>query len=273
MAGLATLENEANGCNNSQWAWHKNTSSLLDPNVRGVALLDPIVAQHTHFVKWPAAITPKEIDAIKNAAEEHKQKYHPDGNYASRGTSDVPGKLYLHYHGVSPEIEPIVSKIEALVRISDRENWGLLRDADCIADGPIAPRCVEFHSYSAADGRERCDDHYDAGSLFTADVMLSEDGDFDGGEMQSTAVDEGGASRVTQHTFLRGDLLVFLSHKAHSVAQLLRGRRMVLVVEYWQGGKCQANHRCCDGGVGRDALCGHAEGDATYYSRYDRPET
>ena len=45
-------------------------------------------------------------------------------------------------------------------------------------------------------------------------------------------------------TFERGDCLVFLSHKTHSVAQLTRGRRSVLVVEFWHECACVSNHRC-----------------------------
>ena len=266
MAGLAELHTDENG-HNSRWSW---SAAHIGARLRGAALLDPEVAQHTCVIRHPAALTPEEIRSIFDAAELHKLE-HSEDKETTCGLSHVPGKLFLHHRGVTPALEPIVSKIERLVRQTDGENWGLLSDSEVSADGPIATRCVEFHSYSASDGRERCDNHYDAGSLFTADVMLSHAGDFDGGEMQSTSVDERGTPQVTQHTFLHGDLLVFLSHKAHSVAQLKRGRRCVLVIEFWQGGRCSANHRCCDGGVARDAICGHAEGNATYYARYDRP--
>ena len=40
---------------------------------------------------------------------------------------------------------------------------------------------------------------------------------------------------LLQHTFERGDALVFLSHKYHSVSPVTAGTRQVLVSELWQG--------------------------------------
>ena len=63
------------------------------------------------------------------------------------------------------------------------------------------------------------------------------------------------------------------ANEAIAVANSFEFAGIQVVYASVQGGKCVANHRCCDGGVGRDEICGHAEGEATYYSRYDRPET
>jgi hypothetical protein len=261
-AALVQLHDTSGG---SEWAWRQ-----LDPGLRGTALLDPAVAQHTSFVRIASAISEEDIAVLVAAAERHKREHAMEESIGS-GNSDVQGKLYLHHNGVDAETARIVARIQRLVEATDATHWALLSDEEVKADGPVGPRCVEYHEYAPSE-REVCDDHYDAGSLFTADVMLSAGSEFEGGTMQSTAVDAGGVRRVTSHTFERGDLLVFLSHKTHSVSRLTSGRRRVLIIEFWQGGLCKANHRCCDGGVGRDLLCGLCEGAATYYSRYTRDD-
>jgi hypothetical protein len=291
MAGLAILESDAaRNC----WKWREAASTCF--GLRGAALLAPEVAQHTEAIRLPKAISDKEIALLVAAAEQHKLDHAGDAKLI--GSSDAPGKLYLHHNGCDPKILPIVARIEALVRRTDRENWGLLADHTVLAGKPMTPRCVEFHEY-VVGGRDQCLSHYDSGSLFTADVMLCETSEFEGGEMHfeiergeisgemasgTTASDEvsvevsdeasRGEERVDPRgstPFGRGDVLVFLSHKAHGVRRLRSGRRIVLVIEFWQGGVCRANHRCCDGGCGgKDAQCGNEEGAATFDSRYYR---
>jgi hypothetical protein len=46
--------------------------------------------------------------------------------------------------------------------------------------------------------------------------------------------------------FSVGDAVVFVSHKYHSVTPVLRGRRKVLIVEYWRGASVSCGHRCED---------------------------
>jgi len=297
MAGLALLQSDeclAAGATRNCWKWREAASTCF--GLRGAALLAPEVAQHTEAIRLPKAISDKEIALLVAAAEQHKLNHAGDAKLT--GSSDAPGKLYLHHNGCDPTILPIVARIEALVRRTDRENWGLLADRTVLAGKPMTPRCVEFHEY-VVGGRDQCLSHYDAGSLFTADVMLCETSEFEGGEMHfeiergeirgemasgTTASDEvndevsdeasRGEERVESRgspPFGRGDVLVFLSHKAHGVHRLRSGRRIVLVIEFWQGGACRANHRCCDGGCGgKDAQCGNEEGAATFDSRYYR---
>ena len=45
------------------------------------------------------------------------------------------------------------------------------------------------------------------------------------------------------HEWEQGDALVFLSHKYHSVSELTRGTRNVLVCELWQGTESHAPSR------------------------------
>ena len=269
-SGLLSIDSERRS-----WCWR-----LLDPMLRGAQLLDPTVAQHTPFIRIPSAITARNIATLIEAAEEHKRQHAREGEESrasetsapvGTGSSDVPGKIYLHHNGLNKDVAAIVSHIQSIVEGTDAIHFGLLADSEVMADGPMVPRCVEFHEYAQGE-REVCESHYDSGSLFTADVMLSDCNEFEGGAMQGTAIDASGIANVTDQTFERGDLLVFLSHKAHSVARLRGGRRCVLVIEFWQGGVCTANHRCCDGGSRCDPLCGNREGAASYYSRYTRDD-
>ena len=63
----------------------------------------------------------------------------------------------------------------------------------------------------------------------------------------------GGSTRMEAHLFTKGDALVFPSHKYHTIAPVTRGRRQVLVLEFWRGDARPCNHRCevesgpCDG--------------------------
>lgn len=110
--------------------------------------------------------------------------------------------------------------------------------------GSMRARTVEFHDYSnAPHGRRVCGTHCDTGSLFTADVMLSPTSDFTGGQFVTTVTTDGGAQH-TRHTFEQGDLLVFPSHKPHSVDRVTTGCRRVFVIEFWRGPACKCDARC-----------------------------
>mmetsp|Transcript_3301 Transcript_3301/g.7385 ORF Transcript_3301/g.7385 Transcript_3301/m.7385 type:complete len:88 (-) Transcript_3301:296-559(-) len=73
--------------------------------------------------------------------------------------------------------------------------------------------------------------------------MLSEAGEFDGGQLQT--VEAGGAVRA--HALGCGDALIFLSHKQHFVAPVEAGRRHVLIIELWEGEERTCQHRCSIG--------------------------
>ena len=127
-------------------------------------------------------------------------------------------------------------------------HWGVLKDLGrSMGDGSIRARCVEFHEYSQDRGRVVCGNHFDTGSLFTVDLMLSHRSEYGGGKFVTT---KGGARGWTD--FEQGDAIVFLSHKYHAVAPVPSGMRNVLVTEFWRGCECVASHRCCDDNRGCD---------------------
>ena len=109
---------------------------------------------------------------------------------------------------------------------ADRELWGgVLEGREA-----LSIRSVEYHTV-LADSGIAMDAHADHGSLVTIDFMLSDPSEFEGGAFQTLEPD----GSLLQHTFERGDALVFLSHKYHSVSTLTRGTRQVMVCELWQG--------------------------------------
>ena len=82
--------------------------------------------------------------------------------------------------------------------------------------------------------------HYDAGSLLTIGIMLSSTHEFEGGAFQTYEAD----CSMKSHPYEQGDAIVFPSHKFHSVAPILSGRRSVLITELWQGPERSCAHRC-----------------------------
>ena len=78
------------------------------------------------------------------------------------------------------------------------------------------------------------------GSLITIDIMLSKSCDFEGGGFHTLEAD----GELRRNTFNRGDALIFISHKQHCVLPIVRGRRQVLVLEFWEGEEKACAHRC-----------------------------
>lgn len=185
----------------------------------------------------------------------------PDGKHTTIGTWKTS---YLHSGGCFPQYFPDLKlKLRKATVEADAESWGLLRARDL---AKVNYRTVEFHvressprrcmtdehdtqlspfssylqEYSKG-GRLNAERHYDAGSIITMDIMLSEPGkDFTGGELCTPEAD-GSVQRVD---FRRGDAALFVSHKFHNVRPVEQGRRTVLVLELWDGPEKTCAHRC-----------------------------
>ena len=118
---------------------------------------------------------------------------------------------------------------------ADRELWGgVLEGREA-----LSIRSVEYHTV-LADSGIAMDAHADHGSLVTIDFMLSDPSEFEGGAFQTLEPD----GSLLQHTFERGDALVFLSHKYHAVSALTSGRRNIMVCEIWEGVERRCPQRC-----------------------------
>ena len=83
-----------------------------------------------------------------------------------------------------------------------------------------------------------------SGSEGRAQVMLSDPArpaeTFEGGEFQTLEAD----GSMAAHPFGLGDALAFVSHKYHCVQPVRRGRRNVLILEFWPGEERACGHRC-----------------------------
>ena len=154
------------------------------------------------------------------------------------GLKDSPHlTCFLHVHAlIDKQLPHILKKVlDTMVEADCQAGWGLL-SAQCAEDegeaGCSNIRVVEYHEYRK--GGEVCDPtHTDAGSLVTMSVMLSDPAaDFTGGDF--TTLEEDGS--VTGFPgFGRGDGLVFISEKWHSVQEVRTGTRRSLVTELWAG--------------------------------------
>ena len=271
-----------------------------DPGLRGRALLDPALAQHTSVVRTPAFLSAEEIAAVRAAAAAHRhrlaqqrQRRQQQQQQQQQQQDQEPeceseevnrmAPLYLQSGGLPPSLAPLVAKIYAHACRVDAEHWGLSSTRRRLRH-PVHARCVEYHEYSAAR-RRCCGCHYDSGSLWTVDIMLSDVADFEGGFLITTvrapqeAASDGGVGGTPsqlavkethkKHRFEQGDCLVFMSHKWHSVTPLVSGVRNVFVLEFWEGPPCFGNHRC----MGK-APCGSeggssGNGDSSSYSDED----
>ena len=216
--------------------------------LRGRALLDPSLAQHTSAVRTAGFFSAEDIATVRAAAAAHCATY-------PGALEDREAPLYLQRGGLPPSLLPLRDKIFAHACRVDDEHWGLAPER---RRGRVHARCVEYHEYSAAR-RTCCGCHYDSGSLWTVDIMLSDTADFQGGHLLTTVrtplerPGDGGEQRQppaatqqkhTRHRFEQGDCLVFLSHKWHSVTPLRSGVRNVFVLEFWEGPACVCDHRC-----------------------------
>jgi hypothetical protein len=200
-------------------------------------LLAPSLAQYTNVVRVAGFLDEHEIAEIRAVAVRQRIE-------RKRGGSIV----YMQEGGFWQQEAPVLhQKLCNLVIEVDHKHWGILADMKKSIGKQIMARCVEYHEYSQGRGRMMCGNHFDTGSLFTIDCMLSHCSEHGGGSFVTTTDEQ-----AWRQDFEQGDAIVFLSHKYHAVAPVPSGLRNVLVTEFWDGCECKAAHRCCDGNVGCD---------------------
>jgi hypothetical protein len=218
-------------------------------------LLEVSEAQRTAVVRLPKLLSDKEIESVHAMAAEYAPRLgrrtrpaaqsgvslassYRTGNWIDNDLPE-PGVsvLYLHTHGLFASLLPeLKQKLIAAARKADKENWNVLATA---TNAPV-PRTVEYHVCEPPAGLPQAM-HHDHGSLLTIDIMLSEpSAEFQGGEFQTLEPD----GSFSMHPMEKGDALVFVSHKPHSVRRLVSGERRVLVMEIWEGVERQCGHRC-----------------------------
>lgn len=203
-------------------------------------LPSPDDARLTEVVTVPRLLNDEEIAAVERLSSSKGSVMGSAGrNAANQAASYHTGvweTTYLSTGGVfAQELPEVRAKLIKAAADADERHWGILRCATM----PVAPRCVEYHRVSPS-GSLPFEGHHDAGSMLTIDVLLSDPAEFDGGAFVTTDTD--GTQR--EHAFGRGDALIFLSHKPHSVMPVTAGERRVLVMELWEGEERKCGHRC-----------------------------
>ena len=197
-------------------------------------------AQKTHVVRIPRLLTDTEIEQIHRLHDGAKPRLGTAGrradNFAAAYHQGAWETSYLSTDGCfAREAPALYRKLIDAARQVDAEHW----DVCSRATGSIAPRCVEYHTVEPG-GSLAYPTHYDAGSLVTIDVMLSDSQDYQGGEFSTLEAD----GHLRTHEFRKGDAICFVSHKFHCVSPVTAGRRHVLVMELWEGEERQCGHRC-----------------------------
>jgi len=211
------------------------TDRVFDP-----VLLETPVAQRTPIVRMPGFVSDAEIEAIHAAADRVRARVGEVARSNSLTGNAAPGSwrtVYLN-HQLAELLPDLRERLVAAACDADSEQWGVL-EAMGITGEDLSVRCCEHHTVRLSGGLP-IEKHFDYGSVFTLDLMLSDTSEFEGGTF-CTLEAKGG---LKAHEFQRGDLLIFLSHKYHCVEPVTRGTRRVLVTELWQGLERRCNQRC-----------------------------
>lgn len=233
-------------------------------------LKDPIVAQRLPLYRIPKLFTKSDIEEVLQFKEDFKEEL---GNvrrdpHGFRRVDSSWSTHYLHTSALFQSHKKVLldKLLQAALDADKEQNWQILNGD--LTDVNI--RVIELHTVNAGGGLlDRT--HCDKGSLVTVDVMLSDDKiHFSGGEFVTLEVieDDGldapeGQQQQQQqkkserkkeekkckevlikHPFEQGDVVVFPSHKYHSVNPVTGGLRQVMVVELWRGRARHCPHRC-----------------------------
>eukprot|EP00401_Gymnodinium_catenatum_P008942 CAMPEP_0117588838 /NCGR_PEP_ID=MMETSP0784-20121206/70073_1 /TAXON_ID=39447 /ORGANISM="" /LENGTH=289 /DNA_ID=CAMNT_0005390241 /DNA_START=9 /DNA_END=875 /DNA_ORIENTATION=- len=225
-------------------------------------LPDPEEASQFSAVHLPSLLTDREINEILRLGEEIRSTgaatvYRTgESALASAHSRDIPRSkplasqwctTYMHFaHTFQSELPLIYKKIVQAALQTDAEHWGIWAvTAKGRADrgreeNGIHARTIELHEVTPGGALPQ-QDHHDAGSCVTVDIMLGKPGeDFTGGAVQfpapSMADQEAAPDRLSHSArFEKGDALIFPSHKFHCVRPVESGLRRVCVLELWCG--------------------------------------
>ena len=202
--------------------------------------MDVEQAQRSRVVTIKGLLSPAEAAKVRACASQFAET-------AGRDISKSDGRwetLYLHTDGFFARACPeILGKITAAVVRAGAAEPSMRQLLTARQPGEVGVRCIEYHEVrprgSLADLK-----HYDIGSLLTVDIMLSEPGDFGGGEFSTLEPDGKLLEQAAFNGDATGDALLFVSHKYHCVQPVISGLRRVLVMEFWVGPDRQCEHRC-----------------------------
>jgi hypothetical protein len=200
-------------------------------------------AQRTVVRRMPGFLSEADLESIHLAAETCRAAAASAGFKVSstyeRQVREGGRTVWLN-HRVLELLPELHARMMGAAQAASRELWGGVLD-DRIA---LHLRSSEYHTviHDAEDSGRNIPMpvHADYGSLVTINLMLSDRSEYQGGTFQTLEAD----GSMLAHTFERGDALILLSHKWHSVTKLEGGRRNILVSEIWEGLPRRCPQRC-----------------------------
>ncbi len=196
--------------------------------------MDVGLAQQTSAIKLRNFLSIGEIERLEEVAMLCAAR---SGLEVRSAGTDAWKVLFLQTNNIfKEELPALYDKIVTAVK-----------DVDAMMFNVMSPstacnlRVAEYHTQVAPSPGLPDPHHYDMDSMITIDIMLAEPGvDFEGGQFSTLESD--GTSK--EHFWGKGDAMVFVSHKYHSVSPVTKGVRKVLVLEFWSGRDRQCPHRC-----------------------------
>ena len=192
--------------------------------------MDVDKAQQTEVIRIKEFLSLEEIEMIQSVAKDELVT-----STSLEKHSNTWKVVYLQANNIfHTKLATIRQKILETVQQVDNNNWRLFDNVE-----HVNIRVVEYHknevNHELSDPK-----HYDLNSLLTMDIMLSDDGAFEGGHLQTLESD----GQLKRHDFKQGDALIFVSHKYHCVSRIRSGKRNVMVLEFWYGAERTCPHRC-----------------------------
>jgi hypothetical protein len=204
---------------------------------------DEATAQRTQAVRVKGLLSQADIDGIHRLGQAI-QCERADATIDRSAWGQPSGTWLVTFLNTAGAFESMLPELHSRIRDTalavDQAYWNV---TEGILD--VNYRVVEYHTmHSSLDGQPtggglHTKRHCDQGSLITIDILLTDPSEIVGGVLQTLEVNE----QLLNHTWERGDALIFLSHKYHCVSKLTRGTRQVLVSELWQGTENQAPSR------------------------------
>lgn len=194
-------------------------------------------AQRSDVVRVPQFLSDAEIASLHSTAEAVAEDVETHDLHRRQGAPERTWFTIFINHKLKELLPALHARMLQAAKTADDENWHVLDDDRY----ELNIRCAEYHRVMPGGGIPM-KKHHDFGSLLTMDLMLSDPvgGDFRGGTFQTLEVD----GELKSHSFERGDLLIFLSHKYHCVNPVSEGKRVVLVCELWEGLPRRCAKRC-----------------------------
>lgn len=222
------------------WRWRPATWSSASSSDCPAARMDVAQAQQSRVVTIEGLLSPADVAKVLECASEYAES-------AGRDVSKSDGRwetLYLHTGAFFQTRCPdVLAKIVSGVTQAEHAEPSMGRLMTSRQPAEVGLRCIEYHEVRPGGSLPDVK-HYDTGSMLTVDIMLSQAGEFAGGEFSTLESDDRLVRQQSFDAAATGDALLFVSHKYHCVQPVISGLRRVLVIEFWLGPDRHCEHRC-----------------------------